>query len=283
MRCGWFGAGRRPRPAEPAGPSRPRCAGRTRPRRCSDPGHDVLVVPGGHGAPGVGNHQDPVDAEQVHAEDAADQGRGGDPAARRTDDLGVADPQPDHLQWLDPGVHAGDHGHPGVGDPVEPCWENWSGRRRCWSAGRRSWRVAAAIGHGRLGRYVMRGPVTHELVSRRPGPTAAIGWPAGVPRPVAATLGRGQVDRAPLAAAAPAGAGPAQASSRVSSPFRKRWQRTPPVARPLPGYSASGVTLTAPASVPGSAFEVPETVTDLAVARWRGTARSTPPGHRLPA
>ena len=44
-----------------------------------------------------------------------------------------------------------------------------------------------------------------------------------------------------------AGAGPAQASSRVSSPLRKRWQRTPPVARPLAGYSANGVTLTAPA------------------------------------
>ena len=49
------------------------------------------------------------------------------------------------------------------------------------------------------------------------------------------------------------GAGPAQAKTRVSSPLRNRWQRTPPVARPLAGYSANGVTLTAPGSVPGSA------------------------------
>ena len=33
------------------------------------------------------------------------------------------------------------------------------------------------------------------------------------------------------------GAAPAQAKTRVSSPLRKRWQRTPPVARPLAGYS----------------------------------------------
>jgi hypothetical protein len=41
-----------------------------------------------------------------------------------------------------------------------------------------------------------------------------------------------------------AGAGPAQAATSVSSPLRNRWQRTPPVARPLAGYSCIGVTLT---------------------------------------
>ena len=50
---------------------------------------------------------------------------------------------------------------------------------------------------------------------------------------------------------------PAQAKTRVSSPLRNRWQRTPPVARPLGGYSENGVTLTAPGSVPGSAVEEP--------------------------
>ena len=54
---------------------------------------------------------------------------------------------------------------------------------------------------------------------------------------------------------------PAQAKTRVSSPLRNRWQRTPPVARPLAGYSENGVTFTAPGSVPGSAVDEPETVT----------------------
>ena len=43
-----------------------------------------------------------------------------------------------------------------------------------------------------------------------------------------------------------AGPGPAQASTSTSSPLRNRWQRTPPVARPLAGYSSKGVTLTRP-------------------------------------
>ena len=71
----------------------------------------------------------------------------------------------------------------------------------------------------------------------------------------------------PLAAAAMAGAGPAQASSRESSPLRNRWQRTPPVARPLAGYCRNSVTLTEPASVPGRARDVPDTVATTASAR----------------
>lgn len=43
--------------------------------------------------------------------------------------------------------------------------------------------------------------------------------------------------------AALAGTAPAQARERQSSPFRKRWQRTPPVARPLRGYWSNGVSL----------------------------------------
>ena len=35
---------------------------------------------------------------------------------------------------------------------------------------------------------------------------------------------------------------PTQASCSMSSPRRKRWARTPMVARPLPGYSENGVT-----------------------------------------
>ena len=57
------------------------------------------------------------------------------------------------------------------------------------------------------------------------------------------------------------GASPAQAKTSVSSPLRNRWQRTPPVARPLAGYSPNGVTLTAPGSVPGSAVVDPDAVT----------------------
>src|SRR5215475_7690347 len=53
------------------------------------------------------------------------------------------------------------------------------------------------------------------------------------------------------------GAGPIQAWIRPSSPFRNRWQRTPPVARPLAGYSAKGVTFTLAPPVPGSAPDRP--------------------------
>src|SRR5690348_6982288 len=94
------------------------------------------------------------------------------------------------------------------------------------------------------------------------GPAAAvIGWLPGVPEPSRRPLASGRSTGAPLAAAAIAGAVPAQAKTRVSSPLRNRWQRTPPVARPLAGYSLNGVTFTEPDSVPGSAEEAPETLT----------------------
>jgi hypothetical protein len=54
---------------------------------------------------------------------------------------------------------------------------------------------------------------------------------------------------------------PIEAMTRLSSPLRKRWQRTPPVALPLAGYSANGVTLTLAPDVPGSAPEWSATVT----------------------
>src|SRR5262249_23379531 len=65
----------------------------------------------------------------------------------------------------------------------------------------------------------------------------------------------------PASVAPRAGPGPAQASTRVSSPLRNLWQRTPPVARPLGGYSRYGVTFTVAAPVPGSARVLPATVT----------------------
>ena len=68
----------------------------------------------------------------------------------------------------------------------------------------------------------------------------------------------------PVSVAPSAGAAPAQAMTSVSSPLRNRWQRTPPVARPLPGYSCSGVTLTLSPAAPGSAPVLPATVTTTA-------------------
>ena len=66
-------------------------------------------------------------------------------------------------------------------------------------------------------------------------PIAAMGWLLGVPDPSRRASAAGRGTGLPLGAAAMAGAGPAQASSRASSPLRNRWQRTPPVARPLAG------------------------------------------------
>src|SRR5258708_37019753 len=76
--------------------------------------------------------------------------------------------------------------------------------------------------------------------------------------------GSGRETGGPDSLAPTAGAGPAQAMTSVSSPLRNRWQRTPPVARPLPGNSCSGVTLTLSAAAPGSADALPATVTTTA-------------------
>ncbi len=119
-------------------------------------------------------------------------------------------------------------------------------------------------------------PDTRVAAPRRAatGPAqAAIGWLPGTPEPSRLPVASGRSTGAPLAAAARAGAVPAQAKTRVSSPLRKRWQRTPPVARPLGGYSEKGATLTAPGSVPGSAVDEPDAVTTTEA------AGSTAPNH----
>ena len=53
------------------------------------------------------------------------------------------------------------------------------------------------------------------------------------------------------------------AATRVVSPLRKRWHLTPPVARPLVGYSARGVTLAPPVALPNSESDAPATVTTM--------------------
>ena len=58
---------------------------------------------------------------------------------------------------------------------------------------------------------------------------------------------------------------------RAVSPFRKRWHLTPPVARPLVGYSARGVTLAPPVVCPNNESGAPAIVTT------RSVAGSTPP------
>ena len=63
-------------------------------------------------------------------------------------------------------------------------------------------------------------------------------------------------DRPPAPAARPT-----HASVRRSSPRRNACERTPPVARPLPGNSSNRETLMRPASVPGSTPSAPEIVT----------------------
>ncbi len=59
----------------------------------------------------------------------------------------------------------------------------------------------------------------------------------------------------------------------MSSPLRKRWTRTPPVARPFTGYSSKAVTFAVPGAVPGKAPFVPAMVTTTAagVVRANGT------------
>ena len=59
--------------------------------------------------------------------------------------------------------------------------------------------------------------------------------------------------------------------------MRKRWHRTPPVARPFAGYSANGVTFADPVWVPGSASDPPLIVTTLAPHSPSDRVRSTAP------
>ena len=58
--------------------------------RGADPLAQLGLGVAGHGAPGVGDDEDALDPEQVHAEDERLEGVGGDAAAGVAEDLGVA-------------------------------------------------------------------------------------------------------------------------------------------------------------------------------------------------
>src|SRR3954469_15244888 len=70
--------------------------------------------------------------------------------------------------------------------------------------------------------------------------TAAIGAGRGVPEPSRRPVAGGRSTGLPLPPLARVGVAPAQPSTSTSSPRRNRWHRTPPVARPLLGYSVNG-------------------------------------------
>src|SRR3954451_537885 len=147
----------------------------------------------------------------------------------------------------------------------------------CQHGRRREQQRAQAQGHAGA-----VGPHGHTLsrpchwTSRETGPaTATTGCAPGTPDPSRRPVGSGRSTAAPLAADARAGPSPAHANTRVSSPLRKRWQRTPPVPRPLAGYSANGVTLTAPGSVPGSAVLEPDEVTTTAESSTSNAPKNT--------
>ena len=100
--------------------------------------------------------------------------------------------------------------------------------------------------------------------TRTEPPMTASAPESPVPDPSRLPIGSGSATGAPDSLAPTAGADPAQAATSVSSPLRNRWQRTPPVARPLPGYSCMGVTFTLSAAAPGRAPALPATVTTTA-------------------
>src|ERR1700746_999777 len=87
---------------------------------------------------------------------------------------------------------------------------------------------------------------------------------SATPEPSRLPTGPGSSPAAPESVAPTAGAAPAHAATSTSSPLRNRWQRTPPVARPLPGNSCSGVTFTLSRPAPGGAPPRPATVTTTA-------------------
>ena len=135
----------------------------------------------------------------------------------------------------------------------------------------RSWRTAArdaptdADREQHVGRAAVRGSTRgirrrvtppgrlSPARRRRPASAPRLTTPAPPPPPPASPAARPSRPGAGPAPAAPpgcrsccaarAGAAPAQARVRQSSPFRNRWQRTPPVARPLRGYWSNGVSL----------------------------------------
>jgi len=70
-------------------------------------------------------------------------------------------------------------------------------------------------------------------LARTAAPLTAPSWAPPAAHACAPARSRAGDRDGPVVAVA--GDGPTQARRRVSSPFRKRWERTPPVARPLPG------------------------------------------------
>src|SRR6516162_9711549 len=114
--------------------------------------------------------------------------------------------------------------------------------------------------------YLSRTVHDHDAgYGTRAAPPITASWRRrAIPDPSRLPTGSGRTTGLPESVAPTAGAGPAQAMTSASSPLRNRWQRTPPVARPLPGNSCSGVTFTLPAAVPGSTPDRPATVTTTA-------------------
>ena len=86
-------------------------------------------------------------------------------------------------------------------------------------------------------------------VSTWPVPTAAMGRGSASPEPSRRSTGSGSRTGPPSSRNARAGERPTQPNSSMSSPLRKRWHRTPPVARPLAGNAVKGVTSRTPAGV----------------------------------
>jgi hypothetical protein len=72
-----------------------------------------------HRAGGVRDDQDPVDAEQVHAQHERLHGLLVDPTTGVAEDLGVARLQAQEAERVDARVHAGHDGHTGLRDTIE--------------------------------------------------------------------------------------------------------------------------------------------------------------------
>jgi hypothetical protein len=72
-----------------------------------------------HRTPRVRHDQDPVDTEDVHREDQRLEGSRRDPTARVAEYLGVPGLEAHHLERSDAGVHTGNDGDPGMGNPIE--------------------------------------------------------------------------------------------------------------------------------------------------------------------
>src|SRR5215472_12681620 len=120
-------------------------------------------------------------------------------------------------------------------------------------------------------------PSQRPYRGRKAEPTWASWRVSGVPEPSRLPCMPDRSTGTPASVAPSAGPGPAQAMTRRSSPLRKRWQRTPPVALPFGGYSANGVTLTLATDAPGSAPTRPATVTTTVSPAAPEAGRPAPP------